>query len=568
MPADAEEERESLDLDVLFVGAGPATLAGALHLSNLIARHNDSVGAGGRRLEAPAIAVIEKGAALGNHSLSGAVMNPVALRELMPDFLQRGAPLDHEVTEDAVYFLTERQALKLPITPPPMRNHGNYVVSLNRLVKWLGEQVEAAGADVFPGFAGVQVLYEGERVVGVRTGDKGIDAQGRRRSNFEPGIDLKAKVTVFGEGARGSLTKELVKRLALDSGSSPQLYATGVKEVWEVPAARTKPGRVLHTLGYPLQRETFGGGFLYTMAQNLVSVGFVVGLDYADPFLDPHAELQRFKLHPLVATLLRDGKMLHYGAKTIPEGGYYSIPRLTCAGGLLVGDSAGLVNVPRLKGIHYAMKSGMLAAETILDGLLADDFSAAALGRYETALRASYVGRDLYAMRHFRQAFEGGLWSGMLKSGLIFATAGRWPFKRRQPLEDHRHLRKLAGRAAGRQAPADGKGLRFDDQLTFAKLTDVYHSGTTHEENQPAHLLVPDRRLCSTKCREEYGNPCQFFCPAQVYEMEADEAGGGNHLKLNPSNCVHCKTCDIKDPYGNITWVPPEGGGGPVYTNL
>jgi electron-transferring-flavoprotein dehydrogenase len=563
-----EEEREMMELDVLFVGGGVACLSGALHLMNLLKEHNKKVDqeGEGKKLDELTVGLLEKGADIGSHCLSGAVMDPVALRELVPDFLEKGAPLEGAITNEEVCLLTKNGRILSPIIPPPLNNHGNYVVSLAKLTTWLGGLVEESGVDIFPGFAGTEILYDDDRVVGVRTGDKGIDPDGNKKSNFEPGIDLRAKVTVFGEGTRGSLAKELIKELNLDDGKNPQTYVAGVKEIWEVPEGRFEPGRVIHTMGYPL-RNTYGGGFVYGMKENMVSVGLLTGLDSEDAFVDPHLEFQKFKLHPFVAEILADGKLMQYGAKTAPVGGYFSIPKIAFNGGLLVGDSASLFISQKIKGIHVAMKSGMLAAETVFDALLKDDFSEPLLQSYEASLYKSYLGKELYRVRNFHQAFQKGLWLGLIKAGFQYILGGRILKGRLGAKPDYVHARKVLD-LYGTDSPSDEqKGLiKFDGTKTFDKESDVYYSGTTHEEQQPPHLRIPDLNICYTVCRVEYQNPCTRFCPANVYEMETDEATGKPTLKLNFSNCVHCKTCDIKDPYENIVWVPPEGGGGPKYT--
>ena len=565
------EEREVMDVDVLFVGGGVACLSGALHLSSLIQKHNETVDreGAGKKLEEVMIAVLEKGAYIGAHGISGAVMDPAVLKELIPDFAEKGAPLEGEVKKESVYLLTRKGKIGAPITPPPLNNHGNYVVSLARLNEWLGKLVEESGVYMFPGFAGTEVLYDNERVVGVRTGDKGIDADGSKKPNYEPGIDLRAKVTVFGEGARGSLTKTLVKKYRLDEGKNPQSYVVGVKEVWEVPEGRIQPGQVIHTLGYPLKSDTYGGGFIYGMRDNKVSIGLLTGLDYRDPYMDPHREFQKFKLHPLTAALLKDGKPVQYGAKTAPVGGFFAVPKLTFPGGMLVGDSASLFISQKIKGIHSAMKSGMLAAETIFQGLLEEDFSEGRLSAYREALVQSSVGDELYKARNFHQAFQKGLWIAMVKAGLQYVLGGRILKARLTTEPDCTHLKSVV-EVYGKAAPSDeAKGnIKFDGEKTFDKETDVYYSGTTHEEKQPPHLKIPDLEICYNRCTEEFQNPCVRFCPASVYEMEVDEGTGERRMKLNFSNCVHCKTCDIKDPYENIAWVPPEGGGGPKYTVL
>jgi electron-transferring-flavoprotein dehydrogenase len=569
-------ERESLEMDVVFVGAGPANLSGALHLARLVKEHNEGVAAGkreGKPLGELEIGVIEKGAAVGSHILSGAVMDPKALRELIPDFIEQGAPVESPVKEDEFLYLTETRAIRSPITPPPLKNHGYYIVSLNKLVAWLGEQCEAAGVNIFPEFPGAEMLYDGEdRVVGVRTGDKGIDKEGKRKANFEPGVDLLAKVTVLGEGPRGSLTKSLAQRLNLNDGREPQVYSLGIKELWELPDDRYPAGRVTHTLGYPSDAHTYGGGWIYGMQNRILNLGYVTGLDYRDPLLDPHAEFQRFKQHPFLAKLLEGGKLLRYGAKTIAAGGYYAMPQLYADGVLLVGDCAGFLNSQRLKGIHTAIKSGMLAAEAIFEALVAGDFSARQLQRYETLVKESWIMPELRKVRNFHAGFRRGRWLGIANAGLQFLTGGRsWGvFDRAEAESGHAALKKLSDFGyKGDALEQRYKGLRFDGKLTFNKLTDVYHAAVGHDEDQPVHLHVLDTNICVERCAEEYGNPCQRFCPAAVYEMVEDPATAGKRrLQINFSNCVHCKTCDIMDPYQIINWVTPEGGGGPEYKNM
>ncbi|MEK6323454.1 MAG: electron transfer flavoprotein-ubiquinone oxidoreductase [Acidobacteriota bacterium] len=556
-------EREILEMDVLLVGAGPANLACALHLAKLIAAHSRSAKqSGAKQLDEINIAVIEKASEIGAHQLSGAVLDPISLRELIPDFENEGAPLEAPVGEERVYFLSERGKIPLPILPPPLRNHGNYVVSLNKLARWLGEKCEEAGINIFPEFPGAEMLYDGEAVTGVRTGDKGIDKSGKAKPNFEPGVDIAAKVTVLGEGVRGSLAKQMVNRLKLDRDTDPQVYSVGIKELWEVPDDRFAPGSVIHTMGWPLDSHTFGGSWVYGMRDRIIDIGLAVGLDYRDPNIDPHHEFQRFKTHPLISDLLKGGKLVRYGAKAMPVGGWYTMPQLTADGVMIIGDSAGMLNGERLKGIHTAIKAGMLAAETILDALIKGDFTRNTLGVFDKNLKDSYVGRELYKARNFHQAFDRGRMFGLMTEGISILTGGRFPSK--LPIKaGHEHMQKLKD---------DGRedryaGLKGDNQLTFDKLTDVYHSGTHHNEDQPSHLKVLDFNICVGRCVEEYGNPCQNFCPANVYEM-VDAGEGKRRLQINFSNCVHCKTCDIMDPYQIIDWVPPEGGGGPNYRNM
>ncbi len=544
-------ERDTLEVDVLIVGAGPAGLAAAFHLRQL----SNQAG-----LEL-SIAVLEKGKEIGAHILSGAVMDPRGINELMPDWKERGAPIERAVEADSVLFLTRASKFKLPITPPPLQNHGNYIISLSRFTRWFGEQVERSGVDIFTGFPGAEVLIEDGKVVGIRTGDKGVDREGRPKGNFELGIDVRAKVTILAEGARGSLTKELVKILNLDSGKNPQVYAAGVKEVWDVPKQAAANGWVYHTLGWPLRPEEFGGGFIYNMSGGKVSIGLVIGLDYLDPRVDPHMRFQEFKTHPFVRSLLEGGKMHSYGAKTIPEGGYWAQPRYYFDGGLIAGDSAGFLNGMRLKGIHLAIKSGMFAAQAAFDAVKNQDYSAAGLRSYEQMVESSWVRDELWKVRNFHQGFEHGLYAGLFHTALQFVTGGRGLRNRYPNGPGHARMRRLQDY---REAP--DAGVVFDRVLTFDKLTDLYSSGTEHDEDQPVHLRILQPDICYPRCTQEYGNPCQFFCPAAVYEMA--ENGDGKKLQINASNCVHCKTCDIMDPYEVINWTTPEGGGGPSYDLL
>ena len=493
-------------------------------------------------------------------------MNPKGIEELIPDWKEQGAPVESPVIADAIWFLTESQALVLPVVPPALDNHGNYIISLANFVRWMAGLCEKEGVDLFPGFPAWSLLVEQGRVTGVQIGDKGLDKHGQPKANFEPGVLLKAKVTVFGEGPRGSVTRQLVEQFGLDAGRSPQVYATGVKEIWEMPAGTLPAGRVIHTMGWPNTSDQFGGGFIYSMTKDRWAVGFVIGLDYQDPFTDPHYQLQRFKTHPKVRALLEGGKMTEYGAKTIPEGGWDSVPKLHAPGALMVGDSAALLDAMKLKGVHIAIKSGQLAAETIWEAVQADDYSDRTLSAYPRRVEASWIATELKKSRDFKKGFKLGFHFGMAGAAFI-QFFGFSPFRDLVTIgEGHERMETLERFHGSRNAKPER--MKFDGTLTFSKVDDVYASGTMHDEDSPCHLLVAQPDLCTTKCVEEYGNPCQHFCPAAVYEwFRKDETDRGS-LKINFSNCVHCKTCDIMDPYGIIRWVPPEGASGPAFKNL
>jgi electron-transferring-flavoprotein dehydrogenase len=507
-------EREQLDVDVLLVGAGPANLACAIRLQRELAA---------RGLGDKTILVLEKAADVGDHTLSGAVMNPKGIAELFPDWRERGFPIEAEVEWDALELLLSKgrhRRFQGMLVPPQMRNHGNVIVSANRVVRWLKEQAEAVGVQVYPGFAAAEILFEGEgdreRVAGVQTRDSGIDKHGAPKATFQPGMNVKAAVTVFGEGPRGNLAKHLVRRHRLAEGKNPQTYGTGIKEIWELPAERGAlwRGRVLHTMGYPLGADGYGGGWIYGMGENRLSIGYVVGLDHHDARLDPHALFVQWKQHPFLVELLAGAKVLRYGAKTVPEGGYFSMPRLYGDGYVLVGDSAGFLNASTFKGLHLGIKSGMLAAEAIADALVAGDTSRARLARYAELFESSWAREELWRVRNWRQAFDQGMFAGMLDAGVQMITGGRGLVKRRQGHEDHTTMRPIG--QSRMEKPA------FDGALALDKLTDVYHSGTIHDEDQPAHLLVLDTSICVERCTVEFGNPCQHFCPAAVYEWPKD----------------------------------------------
>jgi electron-transferring-flavoprotein dehydrogenase len=562
-------ERDRLDVDILFVGAGPGNLASVIRLADLCQE---------RGIEPPAILVIEKAPEIGGHQLSGAVMNPVAIAELMPDYRENGFPCDSEVTQEAAYFLTAKRAIKFPITPPQFANHGNLICSLSDVVKWMAEQAEARGIEIYPGFPAAKLLFDGDRVVGVQIQDRGIDKDGSPKGNFEPGPEIFAKCVVLAEGPRGSCTKQLLDKQPQLRGANPQIYATGCKEIWKIKPENHVPGRVIHTMGWPHDPETFGGSWIYDMKDHTLSIGFATGLESPSPYNDPHDNLQRFKLHPFIRALLDGGELVRYGAKTIPEGGLFSQPRLYTDGALLVGDSAGFCNGERLKGIHMAMKSGMLAAEAILDALGKDDFSAEGLKGVEERYRDSWAYAEHRKSRNFHAAWKWvpkmPRWLGwarqapfFLNTAVAMITGGRGLRKMIAAEEDHVHVRKLSELTPAQLAKKEK--VDYDNKYTFDKVTAVDFAGSRHETDQPHHLVVADTDICTDRCTEEYGNPCEHFCPAEVYEMvDHPEKPGKKQLMIHHENCVHCKTCDIADPYTIITWTTPEGGDGPDYTRM
>jgi len=540
-----------MEFDVVIVGGGPAGLAAAVRLAQLARDAGRETG----------ICVVEKGSEIGAHILSGAVIDPRALDELIPDWSERedGAPLTTPAAEDRFLYLTENGSMRLP-TPPQMVNHGNYVASLGNLTRWLGAEAEALGVEIYPGFAAAEVLYdETSRVSGVATGDMGVGADFEPGANFQPGVELRAKYTFFAEGCRGSLTKGLFERFGLGEASSPQTYGLGIKELWEVDPALHKPGSILHTVGWPLDSKTYGGSFLYHLEDNQVAVGFVVGLDYQNPYLSPYHEMQRFKLHPAIRPLFEGARRIAYGARALNEGGWQSIPRLTFPGGVLVGCGAGFLNVPKIKGTHTAMKSGMLAAEAAFAELLSDT-PQAELSRYPAAVDRSWIRSELYRARNIRPAFRFGLWPGIAYSAVdTYLLRGRAPWTfRHHP--DHEAIKPAAA-----CAPIDYP--KPDGRITFDRLTSVQLSNTNHEENQPCHLRLKDAAKPLSVNLARYAGPEQRYCPAGVYEF-IDDGDGETRLQINSQNCVHCKTCDIKDPDQNIDWMVPEGGGGPNYPNM
>jgi electron-transferring-flavoprotein dehydrogenase len=561
--------REEMEMDVVIIGGGSAGLSCALHFQNLIAKHNEAVSSGQLK-DAPipelTIAVLEKGPEIGAHSFSGAVLNPVALKELVPNFAELSCPLASEVKEDAVYYLSETGATKAPVTPPPFHNKGNYIVSVSQFNRWLGSQCEAKGINIFPGFAAVEALFEGDRIVGVRTGDKGRDKHGQPKSNFEPGLILKSKVVIFAEGTRGSLFKQVSAKLNLRANSNAEVFEEGVKEIIQMPPGTVKAGQVIHTMGFPLSKS-IGGTFIYTLPDDKIILGLVAYLDTKDPLLDPHRELQKLKKHPFIADMLKGGKVIAYGGKTLPAGGWFSIPKLAGHGWMVCGDSASLVDVQKLKGIHLAMKSGMLAAETLLEAFKSSDFGEKILQGYRDRLHRSYVKDQLYRVRNFHQTLSKGVLASLPLIALQEITGGRGLFDRMESHADAKVTSPVAEIWGAEGLNHSANQLpQQDGQMFFDKLSSVYLTGTMHDEDSPNHLLLKNGDTCRTVCEPKYKSPCTHFCPAAVYEMVPSAKGEGmKDLQINYTNCIHCKTCDIKCPFENIDWTVPEGGGGPRY---
>lgn len=566
--------RETMDVDVLIVGGGSAGLSCALHLQNQIQKHNEDIAAGkkqGSPIPEQMIVVIEKASEIGAHSFSGAVLNPTALKELVPNFKEEGAPLDSEVKKDAVYYLGSDFSFKLPVTPPPFHNEGNYITSISKLNRWLATKCEEKGINIFPGFAAVEALYDGDKIVGVRTGDKGRDKNGNPKANFEPGLILKSKVTIFAEGTRGSLFKKVCEKLNLRAGKNKEVFEEGVKEVIQMPAGTVEAGQVIHTLGFPLSKS-IGGTFIYTLPGDKIIVGLVAYLDSEDPLLDPHRELQKLKTHPFLQSMIKGGKVIAYGGKTLPAGGWYSMPKLYGNGFMVCGDSASMVDVQKLKGIHLAMKSGMQAAETIFDGIVAGaEFSEDITKAYETRIHSSYVKTELYKVRNFHQALSKGIFASLPLLALQEMTGGRGledPMA--IPHSDAETTQKVVdvwGPNGFEEQLADLP--KADGQLFFDKLSSVYLTGTMHDEDSPNHLILKDGDICRSVCEPKYKSPCNHFCPASVYEMvPSTKEPGKKDLQINYTNCIHCKTCDIKCPFENIEWTVPEGGGGPQYREV
>ncbi|MDO5686483.1 MAG: electron transfer flavoprotein-ubiquinone oxidoreductase [Neisseria sp.] len=543
-------ERDQMQFDVVIVGAGPAGLATAIRLKQLAAAVSREI----------SVCVVEKGSEVGAHILSGAVIDPIALNELLPDWKANGAPLACEVTADRVVYLTRNKSFTLP-TPPSFHNKGNYIISLGMLCRWLAEQAENLGVEIYPGFAAAEVLYhEDGSVKGIATGNMGVGRDGEPTDNFQPGMELLAQQTVFAEGCRGSLSKTIIKKFALDQDVQPQTYGIGIKEVWEVPAEQCRQGLVMHTTGWPMDSKTYGGTFVYHMENNQIALGMVVGLDYQNPYLSPFEEFQRFKTHPSIRPMLAGGRRIAYGARALTEGGLQSLPKLSFPGGVLVGDAAGFLNVPRIKGSHTAIKSGMLAAQAVFAALQEPQeayTSATEAKEYGELFKQSWLYSELYHARNVRPSFKWGTWPAFIYTALDeYILRGRAPWTLKHHGTDHGSLKKAAASVKIDYPKPDGV-------LTFDRLSSVFLSATNHEEEQPCHLRLGDAARAIEVNYREYASPETRYCPAGVYEIV--EENGQPRLQINAQNCVHCKTCDIKDPTQNITWVCPEGGGGPNY---
>jgi len=551
------ESVDTISTDVLIIGGGPSGLATAIHLANIFNERGQS----GR------ILLLEKGKEIGSHILSGAIIKPSVFKELLPGVDFSEIPLNAKVKKDSTVFLTENRSVVLPFHLPYMSNEGNYTASLGQICRYLALKAQEKGVEIYTGFAVDEILYKDGKVIGAKTKDTGLDHNGHQLENFQPGTHVEAKVTVFAEGTRGSLTKMLIKKFNLNRDRNEQVYSLGCKELWTVPDGNIKAGEIYHTMGYPLDNDEFGGGFVYGLNDNKVAVGLVVGLDYKDPTFDVHDAFQIWKTTPFVSKFLKGGKMVEYGAKTLPEGGYYAIPKLYIDNALIVGDSAGLLAMPALKGIHLAIRSGMLAAETIAKALSDGDTSERNLKQYETLVFNSAINKELYPVRNFRQGFENGLIAGGINFGTQLITGGSGFTGRLRSHPDYQSTLKLSElKKKPFKERFKGK-LEFDKVLTFDKSTDVYHSGVYHDEQQVVHLQINDKENFNAINIEQFGAPEQYYCSSEVYELHTNK-DGKKELRIHAENCMHCKTCDIKSPGERITWVVPNGGNGPDFQNM
>jgi electron-transferring-flavoprotein dehydrogenase len=552
---------ENVDLvstDALIIGGGPSGLATAIHLADVLETK-------GRKRR---IMVIEKGASIGSHILSGAVIRPEVFRELLPHTDLDELPFDSRVSGDSTVYLSESDSYALPFHPPYMNNEGNYVAPLGQLCRYLAEIAQNKGVEIYTGFAMDELLYEDGKVAGARTKETGVDHHGNRLKNYQPATEVRAEITILAEGTRGTLARQLIEKFGLDEGKNPQIYSLGVKELWKVPEGNIQAGQVYHTMGYPLEYgDEFGGGFIYGLSDNRVALGLVMGLDYKDPTFDPQAAMQVWKTHPFVSRILKDGKLMEFGAKTLPEGGYFSIPKFYTDNVMIVGDSAGFLTTARLKGVHLAVQSGILAAKTAAEALIKGDTSEAELSSYEKRFKESMIYEEMYPVRNFRQSFSKGMALGAMQFGVQLVTGGAC-LRGDLPTEpDYKTLKMPAEFRKARFKERFAGKLEFDKVLTFDKATNVYYSKTAHDEEQPVHLVIGDPDKFKHVNIKQYGAPCQYFCPAEVYELHVDKEGN-EELRIHAENCVHCKTCDIKAPKNAITWVPPYGGDGPGYENM
>ncbi len=561
-------EREVMDVDILIVGGGSAGLSCAYHLQSLIEEHNKHV-QDSEKIDEPMIVVLEKGSEIGAHSLSGAVLDLKSLEEMEPEYKKKNCPIATTVNKDEAWFFTSSKKMKLPLTPPQFVNKGKAIISLSEFNRWLGNQVEEKGVNIFPGFSAAIPIYEDGRLVGVQTGDRGRDKQGKQKSNFEPGMILKAKLVVFSEGTRGSLFQQVAEKFNLWHGKNHEVFEEGVKEVIQLPKGRIEPGMVVHIMGYPFSKTT-GGAFLYSLPNDQITLGVVGYLDTRDPLFDPHRDLQRLKKHPHLKELLDGGEVLAYGGKTLPAGGWYSMPKLYGDHFIVCGDSAGMVDAQKLKGIHLAIKSGVLAAEVALDVLVKKDGSSKVTREYENKVFQSFIKTELYKVRNFHQALSKGFFLGLPLIALQQISGGRGVVDPMFVEKDHQTTEDVLEAWGPKPFEEIENQLpKSDGKLFFDKLGSVFLTGTQHDEDSPNHLYVKDTQICQQECEPRYQSPCTHFCPAQVYEMvESKECQGRYDLKINFTNCIHCKTCDIKCPFDNISWRVPEGGGGPNYQIL